>query len=83
MSAFHAYAGTYDHDREIYGWSCYATCRVYELRPFSAALPTAPRGRKWVATRQLGHSGPTLAMLVDGMISEFSLMLGQVSPRKT
>jgi len=80
MSAFQPYAGAYDCERELYRWSCYATCRVYEVRPVDSALPEPPRGRKWVAKRQHGHSGPQLAMLVDGPTAEFSHMLAQVIP---
>jgi hypothetical protein len=83
MSAYQPYTGTYDHDRELYRWSCYATCPVYEVRPIGLTLPAPSRGRKWVAKRQLGQSGPQLAMLVDGVISDFSLMLAQISRRAT
>ena len=81
MSAFQSYNGAYDHGRELVLWSCYATCPVYEVRPVDGALPEPPRGRKWVAKRQYGHSGPQIAMLVDGMTSEFSQMLAQIRPR--
>jgi hypothetical protein len=78
MSAFQSYAGTFQDGRELYRWSCYATCPVYEVRPIDDALPAPPRGRKWVAKRQHGLSGPQLAVLVDGQIPEFSQMLTQV-----
>jgi hypothetical protein len=80
MSAFQCYAGIYGHQHELYRWSCYATCRIYEVRPVDDELPAPPRGRKWVAKRQHGHSGPQLAMLVDGPTTEFSHMLAQVVP---
>jgi hypothetical protein len=79
MSAFQPYAGTFQDGRDQYRWSCYATCRVYEVRPIDDALPAPPNGRKWVAKRQFGHSGPQLAVLVDGQAPDFSQMLVQVS----
>jgi hypothetical protein len=82
MSAFAPYAGTYDDERRSYRWSCYATCPVYEVRPIDGGLPAPPGGRKWVARRQYGQSGPQVAILVDGVTTEFSQMLMQISPRK-
>jgi|KBSSwiStaDraftv2_1062776.scaffolds.fasta_scaffold02621_17 hypothetical protein len=79
MSAFQAYSGAYDHGRQLYRWSCYATCRVYEVRPIDGLLPPAPGGRKWVARRVHGQTGPQVAMLVDGPTDEFSQMLAQVT----
>ena len=63
-------------------WSCYATCPVYELRAVDEALPEPPRGRKWVAKRQHGHTGPQLALLVDGMITDITQMLAQITQRQ-
>jgi hypothetical protein len=82
MPAFQPYAGVYDDGRELYRWSCYATCRVYEVREIDDSLPAPPGGRKWVAKRQHGQSGAHLALLVDGPTSEFSHMLAQVSRRR-
>lgn len=79
MAAFTAYAGTFEDGRQIYRWSCYATCPVYEVRALDPGLPAPPSGRKWVCRRQHGQSGPRLAMLVDVRTEEFSQMLAQVS----
>lgn len=79
MAAFQAYAGAFSDGRRDFRWSCYATCRVYEVRALDANLPAAPDGRKWVSRRQHGQSGPRMAMQVDRQIDEFSHMLTQIS----
>jgi len=82
LSAFQAYSGAYADQRQSYRWSCYATCRIYEVRSFDDALPEAPKDRKWVWKPQHASGGPHLAMLVDRWTSEFSQMLAQITPRQ-
>ena len=81
MTAFQAYAGDVLAKEDAYRWSCYATCRVYEIRTLDPDLPRPPEGRKWVARRQHGMSGDRVAMLVDHDTDDFSHMLAQISRR--
>ena len=41
MAAFQSYGGVYGEDGRAIRWSCYATCPVYEVRPFGEPLPPA------------------------------------------
>jgi len=78
MSAFQAYAGAYEFAGDSYGWRCYATARVYEVRQKRhAPLPSAPEGRKWVAPPREAYE-PDVACLVDASVQEFSQILLQV-----
>ena len=72
MSAFQAYSGAYEFAGSSYGWRCYATARVYEVRQNRhAPLPSAPQGRKWVAPPRAAYD-PDVACLVDAAVEEFS-----------
>jgi len=84
MSAFQAYSGAYEFAGSSYGWRCYATARVYEVRQKRhAPLPSAPQGRKWVAPPREAYE-PDVACLVDATVEEFSQILLQVeSGRRT
>jgi hypothetical protein len=79
VAAFQPYAGTYQRQRETVRWSCYATCRVYELRAFDDGLPMAPRGRRWSIARRFMMSGPDIALLVDDATREFSHILPEIT----
>lgn len=80
MSAFQAYAGAYEFAGRFYGWRCYATARVYEVRQKRhAPLPSAPRGRKWVGPSREACEAD-VACLVDETVEEFSQILLQVAP---
>ena len=82
MAAFQPYAGVLHAQDEVYRWSCYATCRVYEVRALDTRLPEPPRGRRWAARRQHGQAGPCLAILIDEGTADFSHMLAQISRPK-
>ena len=81
MSAFQPYAGAYEFGGETFSWRCYATARVYEIRPLAhAPLPAAPTGRKWIEPLHKGRQLPACC-LVDEAVAEFSQILMQVNPR--
>jgi hypothetical protein len=78
MSAFQAYSGAYEFAGNSYGWRCYATARVYEVRQKRhAPLPSAPHGRKWVAPPREAYEAD-VTCLVDATVEEFSQILLQV-----
>ena len=78
MSAFQAYAGTYEHGGRSYVWRCYATTRVHAVRPRAhAPFPKPPRGRKWLSPSPTHHE-PDVAWLVDDAAGEFSHILLQI-----
>lgn len=80
MSAFQAYAGAYEFDGGAFGWRCYATARVYEIRSGEhAPFPKPPQGRKWVAPPRQDYE-PDVSCLVDEAVEEFSQILLQVQP---
>jgi hypothetical protein len=80
MSAFQPYAGAYEFDGGAYGWRCYATARVYEIRSGAhAPFPRPPQGRKWVAAPRKTYE-PDAVCLVDEAVEEFSQILLQVQP---
>ena len=82
MSAFQAYGGAYEHNGRSFGWRCYATARVYEVR-LSEHVPFdgAPRGKKWV--RKTRHKGDVeFGWLVDAGTDGFSHILLQVEQRE-
>lgn len=82
MSAFSAYDGAYEFDGAQYRWRCYATARVHEMRkgehgPFSRP----PKGKKWISVKGRRASDPTLNLLLDEGVTDFSQMLTQVERR--
>ena len=78
MSAFQAYSGAYEFAGNSYGWRCYATARVYEVRQKRhAPLPSPPHGRKWVASPREAYEAD-VACLIDASVEEFSQILLQV-----
>ena len=80
MAAFQSYGGVYGEDGRAIRWSCYATCPVYEVRPFGEPPPPPPRGRRWVMKARNGRDSLQVAVLVDEPASDFSQMLTQISP---
>jgi hypothetical protein len=82
MSAFQAYSGAYEFAGISYGWRCYATARVYEVRQKRhSPLPSAASGRKWVAPPREAYE-PDVACLVDASVEEFSQILLQVAAER-
>ena len=82
MSAFQAYSGAYEFAGSSYGWRCYATARVYEVRQTGhAPLPCAPQGHKWMAPPRKAYE-PDVACLVDATVEEFSQILLQVEAER-
>ena len=82
MSAFQAYGGSYEFDGRDFGWRCYATAPVYEVRMSDhAPLPPAPKGRKWI--RRSRHKGDAeFGWLIDRETVDFSHILLQVEPER-
>ena len=83
MAAFQPYAGDYSHQGRAVRWSCYATCRVYEVRTFDGELPPPPAGQRWTTKPRDGRDSVRVAVLVDERTAEFSQMLTQIMPRVT
>lgn len=79
MPSFQSYAGTYQADGHRVRWRCYATARVYEVRPEPPEnLPPPPIGRCW-QVRPASSAGPRFAWLVDAQDPDFSYMLLDVA----
>lgn len=80
MSAFQAYTGAYDFAGSSYGWRCYATTRVYQIRESGhGPFPQAPTGRKWLIQPRQNYE-PAVGCLVDEIVEDFSQILLQVQP---
>jgi hypothetical protein len=78
MSAFHSYAGAYEHEGETFSWRCYATTRVHAVRHREhAPFPNAPAGRKWL-WQAPSRREPEVGWLVDDRAEEFSHILLQI-----
>ena len=78
MSAFAPYAGAYEYAGALYGWRCYSTARVHELRRREHAPQAAPPGKKWIPLERRHRSDPLLSALMDEVAAEFSQMLAQI-----
>jgi hypothetical protein len=80
MSAFQPYTGAYEFAGSAFGWRCYATARVYEVRQSGhGPFPEAPQGRKWLSAPRPNYE-PAVICLVDATVADFTQILLQVQP---